>query len=89
MKEIELISFVIRSNKDITIKNKYTILFTNWNSGTTQYVEYILYFNKNNVIFHNHSPVSLKKYSTSGMNKFQRNNTFSIWCNDCKCYFDL
>lgn len=78
--EIEKLNLILKTS-NIKIKDKYQILFTNWEKGKKSTIEYLIYFNKKNVSHHNHTPLFIKKNANT--------SKFAIYCNDCKCYFDL
>ena len=75
------------TNSNIKIKDTFKILFTNWEKGKSPDIEYIVYFNKNNVTLHNHIPLFIKKHSKKIINKDKK--SFSIYCKTCHKFFDL
>lgn len=78
--EIEKLNLILKTS-NIKIKDKHQILFTNWQKGKKPTIEYLIYFNKNNVNHHNHTPLFIKKNANT--------SKFAIYCDDCKRYFDL
>ena len=86
LQEIKTLNLKLKKS-NIKIKNTFNILFTNWVTGKKNNIEYIIYFNKNNVTLHNHSPLFIKKHFNTTKNKYKK--LFSIYCQDCGKFFDL
>lgn len=87
IKQIQELDMILKM-PDIKIQNTYKSLFTHFKYDISQEIEYYIYFNEDNISFHNHTPSCIKKYSTSGISKYQ-GQSFSIYCRNCKKWNDI
>ena len=72
---------------DIHIKDTYKSLFTHFKNDIPDEVEYVIYFNEDNIIFHHHTPSCIKKYSKM-VYQYQR-GLYAIYCKDCRRFYDI